>query len=213
MCDQQEPLPPPPSPLPTPDQSLTQEKQRQMFQEHTTALSPTPQHLPFVLDQQLTPGKNWPYKHAHTHTKNTAAQICTGSTVVRMNEQHTHTYAPSAVQIPSVSLIVATLGSGLVSASRIQGLSGQLAWLILLLEATGSQTKGQGPPGGHRAGILGIRECAICSKCRGCLFVCSSRFQILCSWWVIIIRCRCGRTAFNNQKQEIFYADIKRNLT
>ena len=107
--------------LPAPDQSLTQEKQRQMFQEHTTALGPTPQHLPFVLDQQLTPGKNWPYRHAHTHTKNTAAQICTGSTVVQLNEQHTHTYThthtPSAVQIPSVSLIVATLGSGLVSAS------------------------------------------------------------------------------------------------
>lgn len=170
-----------PSPccLPPPDQSLTQEKQRQMFQEHTTALSPTPQHLPFVLDQQLTPGKNWPYKHAHSHTKNTAAQICTGSTVVQLNEQYTHIHTcthtyihtPSAVQIPSVSLIVATLGSGLVSASRVQGLSGQLAWLILLLEATGSQTKGQGPLGGHRAWISGSRVCAICLKCSGfCLF-------------------------------------------
>ncbi|KAK1890693.1 ATP-dependent RNA helicase DBP10 [Dissostichus eleginoides] len=73
-----------------------------------------------------------------------------------MNNTHTHT--PSAVQIPSVSLIVATPGSGLVSASRAEGLSGQLAWLILLLEATGSQNKGQGPPGGHRAGISGSRE-------------------------------------------------------
>lgn len=80
--------------LPAPDQSLTQEKQRQMFQEHTTALSPTPQHLPFVLDQQLTPGKNWPYKHTHTHThtKSTAAQIFTSSTVVQLKEQHIHTH-------------------------------------------------------------------------------------------------------------------------
>lgn len=59
-----------------------------------------------------------------------------------------------------MSLIVATLGSGLVSASRAQGLSGQLAWLILLLEATGSQTKGQGPPGGAQGRDL--REQGVC---------------------------------------------------
>lgn len=170
------PLPPHSSPLLT--KAWLRRNRGRCSRSTRLPSNPTPQHLPFVLDQQLTPGKNWPYKHAHT--KNTAAQICTGSTVVQLNEQptythtHTHIYTPSAVQIPSVSLIVTTLGSGLVSASRAQGLSGQLAWLILLLEATGSQTKGQGPPGGHRAGISGSRECAICSKCRVfvCLFAC-----------------------------------------
>lgn len=53
-------------------------------------------------------------------------------------------------------MIVATPGSGLVSASRAQGLCGQLAWLILLLEATASQTKGQGPLGG--AQLRDLRE-------------------------------------------------------
>lgn len=188
MLDQHPPAPPGSSfssslsslssfpPLPPSDQSLTQEKQRQMFQEPTAAFSPTPKHLPFVLDQQLTSGKNWPYKHAHPYTKNTAAQICKGSTVVP-NEWTMHTrthtsYKPSAIQIPSVSLIVATLGSGLVSAPMAQSLSGQLAWLILLLQAAGSQTKGQRTPGGgHRAGNSGNRECVICLNCV-CVCVC-----------------------------------------
>lgn len=68
---------------------------------------------------------------------------------------HTHTH--SAVQIPSVSLIVATMGSALVSASRAQGISGQLAWLILMLEATGSQSKD--PWGGQGRDL---REQGVC---------------------------------------------------
>ncbi|TNN56277.1 hypothetical protein EYF80_033483 [Liparis tanakae] len=70
--------------------------------------------------------------------------------------QSLHEYQERKQAIPSTT--IATQGSGLVSASRAQGLSGQLAWLILLLEATGSQTKGQGPPGGRRAGISGSRQ-------------------------------------------------------
>ncbi|KAF3832511.1 hypothetical protein F7725_026176 [Dissostichus mawsoni] len=72
----------------------------------------------------------------------------------------------------------------MVSASRAEGLSGQLAWLILLLEATGSQTKGQGPPGGHRAGISGSRE-AVNTMGRLCLLLVvtlsSLTCQVLCS--------------------------------
>lgn len=118
---------------------------------------PYPQHLPFVLDQQLTPRKNWPYRHAHTYKEHRCTNLYWLNSCPLLNEQyththmHTHAHTPSAVQISSVFLIVATVGSGLVSASRAEGLPGQLAWLILMLEATGSQTKGQKTPGGQQA--------------------------------------------------------------
>lgn len=73
---------------PPPDQGLTQEKQRQMFQEHTTAPTPTP---PICTGSAVNPRKELTIQaRTHTRTKNTAAQICTGSTVVRLNEQYTH---------------------------------------------------------------------------------------------------------------------------
>lgn len=77
-----------PSVAPHPNQGLTQEKQRQMFQEHTTAPTPTP---PICTGSAVNPRKELTIQaRTHTRTKNTAAQICTGSTVVRLNEQYSH---------------------------------------------------------------------------------------------------------------------------
>lgn len=162
--------------LPPPDQSLTQEKQRQMFQEHTTAPTPTP---PICTGSAVNPRKELTIQaRTHTYKEHRCTNLyglnsCpTEWTIHTHTHTHIYTHTASAVQSPSVSLIVATQGSGLVSASRAEGLSGQLAWLILLLEATGSQTKSQGPPGGHRAGIPGRRESVICLKCKGFFLFC-----------------------------------------
>lgn len=102
-------FPHPPVASPTPDQRLTQEKQRQMFQEHTTALSP-PTPLPFVLDQQLTPGKNWPYRRAHTYTQRTplhkSARAQQLSNWMNNTHTHTHTYTkccPNPFSVPDSS--------------------------------------------------------------------------------------------------------------
>lgn len=181
------PSPPPHTPLPLvlvpsvappPTHSLTRAwLRRNRGRCSRSTQLPPPQHLPFVLDQQLTPGKNWPYKHTHTHVQRTPLHksVLAQQLSDWMNNTHTYTHiythTASAVQSPSVSLIVATQGSGLVSASRAEGLSGQLAWLILLLEATGSQTNSQGPPGSHRARISGRRESVICLKCKGVFFL------------------------------------------
>lgn len=115
--------------LPTPpDQSLTQEKLRQMFQEHTTALRPTPPTPPICTGSAVNPRKELTIQaRTHAYKEHRCPNLywlnsCPTEWTTHTHwHTYTHIYTPNAAQIPSVSLIVATLGSGLVSASRAAG--------------------------------------------------------------------------------------------
>lgn len=85
---------------------------------------PYPQHLPFVLDQQLTPRKNWPYRHAHTYKEHRCTNLYWLNSCPLLNEQYTHTHAHThahAKCCPNLFSVPDSSHGGVRSGVSIQG--------------------------------------------------------------------------------------------
>ena len=129
------------SPLnpPFPEQSLTQEKQWQMFQEHTMALPPTP---PICTGSAVNPRKELTTQ-ARTYTYK--AHRCPH--LFGLNSCPTEWTLTQCDQIPC--LIAGTQRSGLVSASRVQcpwaaGRANPSAWGLCLSNQRPKTPRGTG---------------------------------------------------------------------